>query len=160
MPALSEEAPVSETGGSMKGSFRFRYPRLPLSLLGVSLFLSGCDPSLVISSDEWTWLWALVPFGSLTLGGLPYVLHGRKSQLEQWDLRFSPEAPPALPLIFRMIVAGAVLTVLFAAYNFGQPMSPEQELWNAFAWLLGAVTGVALAIFLGLRIAEPVSRRG
>lgn len=133
-----------------------RLLRLPSTLLPLTslLLCSGCT---VMSSDQWTWLWLAVPFLGFGLAGFVLIFYKRRSQIEAWDLRYAIQEPSAKRIILWTICIAGIIAAIFSIYNILLDMDFKQKGFNIGFWLLGTIIGVALAIFLGLRLAEPQS---
>ena len=144
-------------------SYRLKPPRSvhslsSLAFLGLlSLLCSGCD---AMASDRWTWIWFLIPLLGFGLTGFSLVLYRRKSQISAWDLRASPEVPSARNIVLWTIGIAITVSVSFAIYNLLLEMDSWQKVLNVGGWSLGAIVGTTLAIYLGLRFAEPRSLPG
>lgn len=124
-------------------------------LFAGALFAVGCGGGNPVTSDQWTWLWFAVPFLAFGIAGGFIVYYRRLSQLENWDLRVEPREPSPRRIILWMWGTAGATILLFTTYNLLLSMDGDQKLSNIVLWLLGTVVGVALALFLGLRRAEP-----
>lgn len=123
----------------------------------LSLLCSGC---VAMTSDRWTWLWFVIPFLGFGLTGFILVLYRRRAQISAWDLRVSPEEPRAKSIVLWTIGAAIAVSLCFAIYNLLLDMDTGQKGMNIGWWALGTVVGTALAIYFGLRLAEPRSLPG
>ncbi len=133
-----------------------RLTRLLLLTLTASMMLlcSGCT---WMANDRLTWLWLAVPLLGFGLAGFVLIFYRRRSQIVSWDLRSSPEEPSPRKIILRTISIAGVIAIVFAIYNLLLQMDYAQKGLNIGLWFLGTIIGTALAIFLGLRLAEPPS---
>ncbi len=128
-----------------------------LLLSSMSLFCSACT---AMTSDRWTLLWFLIPLLGFGLTGSILVFYRRRSQIATWDLRVSPEEPSAKGIVLWTIGIAATVSIAFAIYNVLLEMEAGQKVINIGGWFLGTIIGTSLAIFLGLRFAEPRSLPG
>jgi amino acid transporter len=136
-----------------------KFARLPrsLSLLLPSSLMLLCSGCSAMANDRLTWLWLAVPLLGFGLAGLVIIFYRRRSQIASWDLRSSPEEPSPRRIILRIISIAGVIAIVFAIYNLLLQMDYGQKGLNIGLWFLGTIIGTALAIFLGLRLAEPPS---
>lgn len=96
------------------------------------------------------------PLAGIGCLGSAFVHHRRKKQLQGWDLYVSPSEPSVAPILVRLVGASVVLVIAFAIYNlFLDFIDPGQLALNIGAWVIGSVIGAALAILVGLKLAEP-----
>lgn len=121
----------------------------------VALLAAGCSTGNPVTSDQWTWLWLAVPLLGFGLVGFFVVYYRRRSQMEMWDLRVEPKEPTARGIILWMWGTAGSTILLFAIYNLLLEMDGDQKLSNIVLWIFGTIVGAALALFLGLRMAEP-----
>ncbi|MFL6194820.1 MAG: hypothetical protein ACJ75H_11660 [Thermoanaerobaculia bacterium] len=129
-------------------------------LILVALSLEGCAGDNLVTSDRWTWIWFLIPLLGFGLTGFILVLYRRKSQISSWDLRVTPEVPSAKSIILWTVSIAITVSSSFAIYNLLLEMDSWQKVLNVGGWFLGAIMGTTLAIYLGLRSAEPPSLPG
>jgi amino acid transporter len=132
------------------------FPALTLLSL-LSLLCSGCS---AMESDQWTMVWLLIPLLGFGLAGSYLVFNRRKAQISAWDLRTSPQVPSAKSIVLWTVAIAAAVSVSFGTYNFLLEMDAWQKVMNVGGWTLGAIVGTTLAIYLGLRFAEPRSLPG
>lgn len=130
------------------------------SLMAVSLLALCCSGCTAMASDRWTWLWFVIPFLGFGLTGCTLVLYKRRAQIAAWDLRVSPEEPSAKSIVLWTIGTAVTVSISFAIYNLLLEMDSMQKGLNIGGWFLGTIMGTVLAIFLGLRFAEPRSLPG
>lgn len=114
--------------------------------------VAGCS---AVSNDRWTLVWLAVPFFFFALAGTYFVFDRRKHQVASWDLRTSPEIPSPRPFVLVVVGLAAAVFVGFAIYNLLLEMDASQKGLNIVLWLLGSAIGSSLALYLGLRLAEP-----
>lgn len=128
-----------------------------LALLALALLATGCSTENPVTSDQWTWLWLAVPLLGFGLAGFFVVYYRRRSQMEAWDLRVEPKEPTPRRIILWMWGTAGSTILLFAVYNLLLEMDGDQKLSNIVLWIFGTIVGAALALYLGLRMAEPRS---
>lgn len=126
-----------------------------LFLLAMALVGAGCSTGNPVTSDQWTWLWLAVPLLGFGLAGFFVVYYRRRSQMEMWDLRVEPREPTPRGIILWMWGTAGSTILLFAVYNLLLEMDGDQKLSNIVLWIFGTIVGAALALYLGLRMAEP-----
>jgi hypothetical protein len=125
-------------------------------LIAVFLAMSGCRFDDMLRSDRQTLLWGIVPLLGFGLAGTILVYYRRRHQMESWDLQASPEEPSARRIVLTTMVIAGALALIFAGYNLYVPaMKPLQQAFNIGYWLAGTVVGGAVALLVGLRLAEP-----
>lgn len=127
-----------------------------LLLFGLQLLLcTGCSLNDAMSSDQWTWLWLVIPSLGFLLAGFPIVFYRRKGQIESWDLRVSPDQPSPRGIVLGTLIAAGGIASTFSIYNLLIEAAGGQKGLNIGLWILGTIVGATLALYLGLRLAEP-----
>jgi phosphotransferase system glucose/maltose/N-acetylglucosamine-specific IIC component len=122
------------------------------------MLLAGCQVDTTLRSNEFTWLWGVLPFAGFGVVGLILVYYRRKAQIAAWDLRDSPAEPSAKGLVIWALVTAGIIAAIFCSYNFIlNNMDFTQKLLNTGLWFFGTILGTALALLLGLKMAEPSS---
>jgi hypothetical protein len=116
------------------------------------LLCSGCT---AVTSDRLTWIWFLVPLLGFWLPGWALILFRRRAQIAAWDLRLSPKEPSVRGIVLWAVGVAGSAAAAFSAYNLLLEMDYAQKGYNIGLWWLGTILGTSLALFLGLRLAEP-----
>jgi hypothetical protein len=139
-----------------------RKPRPPVRsipqvvLAAALLATTGCRFDDMLRNDRQTLLWGLVPLLGFGLAGTMLVYYRRRHQMVTWDLLKSPEEPSARGIVLTTMVIAGALALVFAGYNFFVPaIKPLQQAFNVGYWLAGTLVGGAVALLVGLRVAEP-----
>ncbi len=138
----------------MTGSRTFRFfSWWPLIL--VTLPLSGCWAGEVLNDDRLTWLWVVLPLAGFTFAGAVLAHWRRYLNLAAWRLDHSPSLPATGGFYGKGLALWLVTVVLFLIANVLVPNhDSRQVVWNVLGWLTGALAGVGLGIYLGIRQAE------
>ena len=122
------------------------------------LGLAGCQPvDSALNDNALTWLWVLLPFAGIGLAGFVTVLYRRKAQIAHWDLRVSPEEPSAKGIILWTLLVTGVIALAFTIYSLLIEIDGMQRIYNIGLWWFGTILGTTLALYLGLKMAEPRS---
>lgn len=129
-----------------------------VALAACLLMLAGCSPEAWLGSSDRTWLWIVVPLAVLLIFGSTFVYLRRQSQLEGWSLEQNSSEPRVQGIVVWTLVVAGVIGVLFSFYNFLLEIDPDQKLWNIGSWWLGTAMGVAMALLIGFKLAEPSSQ--
>ncbi len=138
-----------------------RFPKLAAmgTWLGVlALALSGCRRvDAALRSDRETYLWLVLPIAGFALVGTFLINIRRKAQFSSWDLRRSAEEPSLRSITMTTIWIAAGFVLAFAIYDLAliDDIAFRQKLLNAGFWTAGNLIGGALALLVGLRLAEP-----
>jgi hypothetical protein len=134
---------------------RRRHRRLAC-LAAAALPLAGCRLDELLVNDRQTFLWFLLPLVGFGLVGATLIFYRRKRQLDEWDLRTSPEEPSSRVLVLTTFAVAAGVTIAFATYNLFavHALAPRQLMFNLAYWLAGTLAGGTVAVFVGRRAAE------
>ncbi|HZF12674.1 MAG TPA: hypothetical protein VFE33_28115 [Thermoanaerobaculia bacterium] len=125
------------------------------SLVLVALPLSGCMASELLNDNRLTWLWGVLPFAGFTFAAWVLAHWRRLLGLEAWRLDRSPSLPAAGRFYRIGLGVWLVTVVLFALGNALVPdHDSRQVVWNVLGWFTGALLGVGLGIYIGIRQAE------
>lgn len=139
----------------MVGSHRSFHIWSCLSLVSVALSLSGCMAGEVLNDNRMTWLWVALPFVGFTFAGGVLAHWRRLLNLKTWRLDHSPVLPTAGGFYLKGLGVWLATVVLFAIVNvLGPYANSSQIVWNVLGWLTGALAGVGLGIYFGIRQAE------
>ena len=115
---------------------------------------SGCQSETVLGSSQQIWLWGLIPVAGLALIGTFYVWQRRARQIAGWNLLDSPDEPTTGPIVRGLLLGAAIPATIFIVENIRVEIDERQRLINIGLWLLSSMAGGAVAMLLGLRIAE------
>ncbi len=126
-----------------------------LNLLPLTLLLSGCQLETVYGASENKWLWIVIPLAGFVVVGSMLIWMSRERQLRQWDLAISPSDPSVKKILLWTVGVAGALALVFIVQNFFFNIDGTQKLVNVGLWLLGSLGGVAIALYIGLNMAEP-----
>lgn len=128
-------------------------------LLGLAMLCSGCARE--IADDRLTWLWGATPLVLFGLGGAVWVAWHRSRELARWDLRAQPLPPDGSSAVMTLVGLAAALGVAFVVLDLSAAAAAaSQKAINLALWLFSSAIAVALAAFVGRRLAERGYSRG
>ena len=118
------------------------------------ILASGCQSETVLGSSQQVWLWGLIPVAGLALIGSFYAWQRRVRQIEGWNLLEDPEEPTTGPIVRGLLLGAAIPAAVFIIENIRVEIDDRQRLINIGLWLLSSIAGGAVALLVGLKVAE------
>lgn len=121
----------------------------------VALVSTGCRGEEILGQSEFTLLWLIASFLAFALIGGVLTHLRRKTQIDNWDLRTSPDEPETRNILRSTVAAWIILGIVFAVVNLKLDIDPSQALKNIGFWIVGSLLGSLVSLVVGLNTAEP-----